>query len=670
MASSSPLTAEQTSALFNILTHFETYREVEQFKQPETIDNYGYPFAAVSPKASEPDDAVVYASKSSAPLLQSLFTRFILPLPGVSSIVPEFWRVRVQGLIKKFAEADLSESYEKGALGTRKTLATASSTVIETVARGQIGGGPVSDPATRPKEYDLQNAGDLMRAWDDAMHGLVYENLCDELLDYLAETEEFDTHSSMTRAACDYILLHSLATLCHQVLIVSPEGQYLVKLMDNLHKMVPYGMVRQTLRIGNAATMIAGMMKIFLAKLSVGGVSNWIGITSNAADGQNLMQRMISVILGWDCAEFRKTIDTISKAKDGPSKGALAAIKTHCQSPKSERDTVRARSLRESKSVVAVILETTDPKLLEDVSDAEHKQCLEYYAAQLAIRDREEIINVLCKQSPDLLTQAVRDAVAGMDPIIRAVHNKVDLSDHVKDYQSFLDQLIATSKPKKAKSKDEADPPLPTVEDYVQLLKNNRQLLYKWLHAVSKNCPEVMDQFRKWAKDSLVAFHKQKNGDSIEERLGGIFNQVPEEKKAALLPIIDAHADYLKELNNISRSRMQTIIDGNSSSMSGPGVYLVRWHSLLDETLITPATPSGSIRHGKDVQGAVTHGKRTSISSDTDEVVEKVRSLTLSSLPEAPDVRPVIKAMARPFKQMIIGRATPSPNGNGQVELQ
>lgn len=83
----------------------------------------------------------------------------------------------------------------------------------------------------------------------------------------------------------------SLATLCHQVLIVSPEGQYLVKLMDNLHKMVPYGMVRQTLRIGNAATMIAGMMKIFLAKLSVGGVSNWIGITSNAADGQNLMQR-------------------------------------------------------------------------------------------------------------------------------------------------------------------------------------------------------------------------------------------------------------------------------------------------------------------------------------------------------------------------------------------
>lgn len=83
----------------------------------------------------------------------------------------------------------------------------------------------------------------------------------------------------------------SLATLCHQVLVISPEGQYLVNLMDSVHKMVPYGMVRQTLRVGNAATMIAGMMKIFLAKLSVGSVSNWVGLTTNAADGQNLLQK-------------------------------------------------------------------------------------------------------------------------------------------------------------------------------------------------------------------------------------------------------------------------------------------------------------------------------------------------------------------------------------------
>ncbi|KZL75573.1 conserved fungal protein [Colletotrichum tofieldiae] len=646
----SPLDAEQIKALFNILTHFETYHEIEEFKKPETVSNYGYPFAQSAGAGAGP--GVTYASESSAPLLQSLFTRFVLKLPGVSTFAPEFWNVQVQGILTNLAEADLSESYDKGALGIRKTLATASSTVIETVARGMIGGAPYSDPAKRPTKYSLESARDLAHAWDDAMHDLVYEDLCDDLLDHLAETDDFDSHSPMTRAANEYIILH-LASLAHQVLIVSPEGQYLVKLMEQVHKMVPYNMVRQTLKVGNAATMIAGMMKIFLAKLSVGSVSNWFGITKDAADGMNLMQRIISVILGWDCAEFKKTTDKISKAKNRPSKGALDAIRAHTESSHDDREAVRANSVRQDKSIIAVILETANPVLLSDLSEDEHQLCLEYYAALLAMRDREEIINILCKQSPDLLTQAVREAVAGFDPIIRAVHNKVDLSDHLKDAQTFLDQLIATSKPKKGKSKDDAES-MPTVEDFVQLCKNNRHLLYKWLHAVSKNCPEVMNQFRAWSKDSLVAFHKtNKGGESIEDQLSGIFGRVPDRTREALIPIIDAHAAYLRELDELSLARMQAIVDGGSSSMAGPGVYLARWQSLMDETLITPARPIGPVRQGKDVKALPPQGKRGSASSDASEVVAAVRKMSISSIPEAPDVRPVIRALAPMFKKKL-----------------
>ncbi|GKT83722.1 conserved fungal protein [Colletotrichum tofieldiae] len=169
----SPLDAEQIKALFNILTHFETYHEIEEFKKPETVSNYGYPFAQSAGAGAGP--GVTYASESSAPLLQSLFTRFVLKLPGVSTFAPEFWNVQVQGILTNLAEADLSESYDKGALGIRKTLATASSTVIET--------------------YSLESARDLAHAWDDAMHDLVYEDLCDDLLDHLAETDDFDSHS-------------------------------------------------------------------------------------------------------------------------------------------------------------------------------------------------------------------------------------------------------------------------------------------------------------------------------------------------------------------------------------------------------------------------------------------------------------------------------------------
>lgn len=324
-------------------------------------------------------------------------------------------------------------------------------------------------------------------------------------------------------------------------------------------------------------------------------------------------------------------------------------------------------SAQQDKSIIAVILETANPILLSDLSEDEHTMCLEYYAALLAMRDREEIISILCRQSPDYLTQAVREAVAGMDPIIRAVHNKVDLSDHVRDYHMFLDQLIACSKPKKGKSKDDTET-MPTVEDYVKLCKDNKHLLYKWLHAVGGKCPEVMDQFRAWAKDSLVAFHKTKNGGaSIEEQLGDIFNQVPDNSRAALLPIIDAHAAYLRDLEQLSLTRMQTIIEGNSTSMAGPGVYLVRWQNLMDDTLITPVRPVGPVRLGKDVKGlAPTQGKRGSASSDAGEIIAAVRDMNLSSLPEAPDVQAVIQALGPRFKQMLtVASRANGPPTNG-----
>lgn len=50
-------------------------------------------------------------------------------------------------------------------------------------------------------------------------------------------------------------------------------------------------MVKQTLRVGNAATMLHGMMRLLLTKMGVGALSNWVGLTQNADDCMNLLQR-------------------------------------------------------------------------------------------------------------------------------------------------------------------------------------------------------------------------------------------------------------------------------------------------------------------------------------------------------------------------------------------
>ena len=91
----------------------------------------------------------------------------------------------------------------------------------------------------------------------------------------------------MSRKCAD---LSSIASFMHYALILSPKGQYLLKLVGNVNRLVPYVVIRQTLKIGNVATMISAMMKVVLAKMSVSTITNWIGLTSGEDQGMNLMQ--------------------------------------------------------------------------------------------------------------------------------------------------------------------------------------------------------------------------------------------------------------------------------------------------------------------------------------------------------------------------------------------
>ncbi|KAI7104367.1 hypothetical protein KC352_g37310, partial [Hortaea werneckii] len=154
------LTPEQSHALFDILTHHETYKEIEDFKYPGAINHYGPPFQ---------DDL----SKSDSPILQTLLSKFALKLPGLREVSPEFWKERVADLIEELSKAELSESYDKGILGIRKTLATAISALIEYPARASLEGVEKNLPE-KDREYDPTNPDDVLRSWNDALQGMVY----------------------------------------------------------------------------------------------------------------------------------------------------------------------------------------------------------------------------------------------------------------------------------------------------------------------------------------------------------------------------------------------------------------------------------------------------------------------------------------------------------------
>lgn len=197
------LTSQQLHALFDILAHYETYDEVQLFRYPDTIAGYGYPFAL----QHDPDDTPSYAPRSTAPLLAGLLRSVVLPLPGVRDLPSEFWHIRFQGVLSKLSEANLSESYDKGVLGVRKTLATAASAIHESVSRGILGGIPRRSKRDLSGEYDRSKASELLRAWEDVIHELTYGTLIDDLFEAATASSNLEDLPPAVLAAVDYVII-------------------------------------------------------------------------------------------------------------------------------------------------------------------------------------------------------------------------------------------------------------------------------------------------------------------------------------------------------------------------------------------------------------------------------------------------------------------------------
>ncbi|KAI1306402.1 hypothetical protein F5Y03DRAFT_141309 [Xylaria venustula] len=611
MAESASLTAPQFRALLDILIHHETYAEVQSFQRPDAIEAYGWPFVDRDSQGgpSRPHDL------SSSPLLQLLLTRLVLGAPAARDLSTDFWSVKFKGIMKQLGDANLSDSYEKGTLGTRKRLATAASTVHEAVTRALLSGVPCDNLPDLHGKYNREKAEDLIKAWHDCIRHLVYGNLIDEIFDQLAHTEDLEAHSPALEGAIEYAELH-IATFLHQAFILSAEGPYLLKLIENVHRLVPYSMIGQTLRVGNAASMISAMSRLFLSKVSMGAISNWIGLTSNAADGMNLMQRIISLVLDWDASDFRKVSEKIKLNKENISNEYIAAIDRHLAADRAQRDLVRKKSIKEQKSIIVAIFESDHQQLVKSLTDLQHNLCLEYYAAKIATRDRELIVEVLCNSNPDLTTAIVLEGLAALDPMIRVVHKNVDLRRHLSAIETFLTDFIKTTKPK-TQENSSASTLLP-VQDFVRLLQRHRRLLWSYLYDFCKGCPDLRDTWRGWMKNAIKLFRRQSKAEQnenndindMESMLQGAFGKLTDAQRNAVRENIDAHSQHLTLLGELSKKKMQNIIDAvhgrngaNPENISGPGIFASRWQALLDETLITPLAPNGPLRQGKDVKG-------------------------------------------------------------------
>lgn len=188
-----PLSEQQLVALFDILTHYNTYAEIRDFRHPGSLEHYGPPFTAESGRPS------------TSPALQTLVSRFLLDLPGLNNLPDEFWKVQCQDVIERFEAAGLSESYDKGVIGSRKTVATAISALIEYPVRGTFGG--FAQVQDHSREYDLASADDLIRSFRDFLDQCIYGDILEEVVKKTSETDQLSDHTPMVQAVHEFVLV-------------------------------------------------------------------------------------------------------------------------------------------------------------------------------------------------------------------------------------------------------------------------------------------------------------------------------------------------------------------------------------------------------------------------------------------------------------------------------
>jgi hypothetical protein len=190
----SPLTSDQAHALLDILSHHEAYAELQELRYPEALANSGPPFK-------------ITGKENKTPLLHGLFASIIVTLPGLKDVSSDFWQEKCQGLVDDLAKAQLSEAYEKGSIGIRKTLATATAALIEAPARGYYGGLPRIAPSRTDGKYDLSKHQDVADGWNDFAQELIYGDGIDKMFAKAKETDKLEGHPEVVQAAHEYILI-------------------------------------------------------------------------------------------------------------------------------------------------------------------------------------------------------------------------------------------------------------------------------------------------------------------------------------------------------------------------------------------------------------------------------------------------------------------------------
>jgi hypothetical protein len=380
----------------------------------------------------------------------------------------------------------------------------------------------------------------------------------------------------------EWLRIEIAATIYH-LFLAEDNSPELFAQLKRIHSLVPYGVLKNVIRIANPAAVMSGVLDLFLAQ---------------PFGARSLLQRIFGMAIHDGVNSVQKSIDTLAstKIKDDV---LCAKIKAYVQADENVKDAIRQEAVNEDVDVVITILrsdffkpelssqqvekvfnayvawnnavENTRPGRLSRKTsshsnltsgastsspiDKGFRQGAELFAhlkqyLKLCLRQRDklmmlQIIEEVSRQSleptkrtanveqPTTL-QLFRDLFTIFyEPLVR-VYKSANVYNSITDFAMFIDDTIKTIEA--CQRQEISADPNQTVQAFIDLCARHEGNFYKFVHEVHLHDNGLFDQLMGWLEGILEFLrHGPVSGGKLDMNAlvqGGIDSGLIDKRKA------------------------------------------------------------------------------------------------------------------------------------------
>ncbi|KAG9317278.1 hypothetical protein JVU11DRAFT_1473 [Chiua virens] len=338
----------------------------------------------------------------------------------------------------------------------------------------------------------------------------------------------------------------SLASTIFQTFVASDNSSETFASLKRIHGLMPYFLLKATLKISNPVAMVRSVLDIFLAQ---------------PFGGRSLLQRMFTSSLNEEVKSVNTYIEHVSAKIDSPA--LCEKVRLFVYAPREVQETYTAYARRERTHLLRVVLlARKDPVLSRSLSErvdrawrkweawkAERKRegkgkrdesdseegpsdeeawlfedlgvLIKLYSR---LRDREQLIALIFE---GVTAELLKDIITIFYTPLAQVYRAASIAESLGDLQNFINDLIRTVEQTEDLSQSD---PSSTVQAFIDLVNRHEQSFYSFVYKVHSKGQGLFDSLMKWIERFLTA---------IREGIGAA-NLDGQENKIALETLLPA----------------------------------------------------------------------------------------------------------------------------------